>query len=145
MIAAGKPDTDIPTGDYNSYDSSSSSSLPMPIQRPDRPALLVSSTSWTPDEDFGILLDALELYEAKARQRHNEKIVGKGTLPKVMMIVTGKGPDKDKYMRQVEKMQKNWEWVRCVSMWLEPGNYPLLLGAFLMFQSRFGLLITGFP
>lgn len=117
----------------------------MPIQRPDRPALLVSSTSWTPDEDFGILLDALELYEAKARQRHNEKIVGKGTLPKVMMIVTGKGPDKDKYMRQVEKMQKNWEWVRCVSMWLEPGNYPLLLGAFLMFQSRFGLLITGFP
>ncbi|KAH8101583.1 mannosyltransferase [Cristinia sonorae] len=98
---------------------------PNPALRPDRPALLVSSTSWTPDEDFSILLQALQIYEVKAREAD-------GKLPKVLMVVTGKGPEREMYMKQIEALQSGedkWTWVRCVSMWLEPEDYPLLLGS----------------
>ncbi|KAI0079046.1 glycosyltransferase family 33 protein [Panus rudis PR-1116 ss-1] len=110
----------------------------VPIQRQDRPALVVSSTSWTEDEDFSILLDALSMYEVKARERNEHPGSREDELPKLLMVVTGKGPLKDKYMREVDRLQsgrdgKNglggWRWVRCVSMWLEPQDYPMLLGS----------------
>ncbi|KAH7908258.1 glycosyltransferase family 33 protein [Hygrophoropsis aurantiaca] len=104
----------------------------MPSLRVDRPALLVSSTSWTPDEDFSILLDALKLYEARAREanRPREKEQSSDrTLPRIWMVITGKGPDKKKYMEEVDRLQQGWEWVRCTSLWLEAEDYPLLLGA----------------
>lgn len=105
---------------------------PVPMLREDRPALLVSSTSWTPDEDFGMLLEALDAYERRARER--ERSAGKQKLPKVFVIVTGKGPLKDQYMREIENLQRGdggkegWRYVRCISMWLEAEDYPLLLG-----------------
>ncbi|KZT24677.1 glycosyltransferase family 33 protein [Neolentinus lepideus HHB14362 ss-1] len=99
-----------------------SPTLNMPSLRPDRPALLVSSTSWTPDEDFSILLAALSAYEKRARER-------RGELPKVLAIVTGRGPLKERYMNEVGKLQEEWEWVRCLSLWLEAEDYPVLLGS----------------
>ncbi|KAH7921252.1 glycosyltransferase family 33 protein [Leucogyrophana mollusca] len=103
----------------------------MPNLRPDRPALLVSSTSWTPDEDFSILLEALKLYEARAREvnQPREKRSSDDTLPRVWMVITGKGPDKEKYMAEVDRLQQSWEWVRCTSLWLEAEDYPILLGS----------------
>uniref|UniRef100_A0A1A8QJB1 Asparagine-linked glycosylation 1 homolog (Yeast, beta-1,4-mannosyltransferase) n=2 Tax=Nothobranchius TaxID=28779 RepID=A0A1A8QJB1_9TELE len=47
----------------------------------DRPALLVSSTSWTEDEDFSILLKALEEYEGYIR--------GGSLLPSLVCVITG--------------------------------------------------------
>ena len=99
----------------------------LPALRADRPALLVSSTSWTPDEDFGMLLAALRAYERRARA---------GGLPRVLAVVTGKGPLRDEYMRRVERLQAGegededgpWRFVRCVSLWLEADDYPVLLG-----------------
>jgi beta-1,4-mannosyltransferase len=108
-----------------------SPTLGLPTKRADRPALVVSSTSWTPDEDFSILLDALERYEGRAALVNEQK---PGTLPKLLCVVTGKGPLKEKYMSEIGKMQaggegkEGWKWVRCVSLWLEPEDYPLLLG-----------------
>lgn len=97
-----------------------------PTQRPDRPALLVSSTSWTPDEDFGILLEALAIYDRRARE-----LGAKGytvLLPKLLVVLTGKGPLRERYMTEVGKLQGKWEWVRCISLWLEAADYPMLLG-----------------
>ena len=118
------------------FDSTASEETPR--LRNDRPALLVSSTSWTADENFDMLLEALREYEMKARRvngsldSHGESEDGNENvrLPKVFMIVTGKGPLKDKYMDEVIRLEtsEEWEWVRCRSLWLEAGAYPILLG-----------------
>ncbi|KAJ7651991.1 mannosyltransferase [Mycena polygramma] len=96
------------------------SEIKAPFLRDDRPALLVSSTSWTEDEDFSILLAALGEYDARAAGKK---------LPKLLVILTGKGPLREKYMKEVGKLQKKWKSVRCVSMWLDAEDYPVLLGA----------------
>ena len=49
--------------------------------------LLVSSTSWTPDEDFSVLLDALISYSDLAITTHPH-------LPEILVVVTGKGPQR---------------------------------------------------
>ncbi|CAG8704815.1 19651_t:CDS:2 [Gigaspora rosea] len=83
--------------------------------RSDRPILIVSSTSWTADEDFSILLKAAERYDQST-----------DNLPKLVFIITGKGPLKDKYEREISKMSlKN---VRIVTTWLPAEDYPLILG-----------------
>ncbi|KAG6902990.1 hypothetical protein C0995_008563 [Termitomyces sp. Mi166 len=106
----------------------------LPCRRPDRPALLVSSTSWTPDEDFGILLEAMQVYEMRARDLCGQTGSTKEgqswvSLPKLLVVITGKGPLRDKYMNEVAKLQEKWMWVRCVSLWLEAEDYPTLLGS----------------
>ncbi|CAG7847971.1 UDP-glycosyltransferase TURAN {ECO:0000303/PubMed:25919390} [Serendipita indica DSM 11827] len=100
-----------------------------PNLRHERPALLITSTSWTPDEDFSILIEALKRYERAART-HNAKQPAK-PLPKVLMCITGQGPLRAKYMAEIQDLiiTEKWEWVRCQSLWLEPEDYPRLLGS----------------
>lgn len=51
--------------------------------RQGRPALVTSSTSWTPDEDFGLLLESLVILD--------KLISAEQSSLKVMVVVTGKG------------------------------------------------------
>ncbi|KAH9486709.1 UDP-glycosyltransferase TURAN [Psilocybe cubensis] len=119
-----------PTGFPITQTVTTYTNVEMPKLRPDRPAIVVSSTSWTPDEDFGILLDALKIYNARAEEIFKAKTTKpKLQLPKLLVILTGKGPLRDKYMKEVGVLQKSWKWVRCISIWLEAKDYPILLGA----------------
>lgn len=95
----------------------------LPTLRAERTALLVSSTSWTADEDFGLLLEALEIYNRVASAEGSGK-----RLPRILVIITGKGPLKDMYMGKIRKLQLAWDFVRCISTWLDAADYPLLLG-----------------
>lgn len=87
------------------------------IWRGDRPKVIVSSTSWTEDEDFSILLKAVELYEANAKPSD----------PRLLFVITGNGPQKQFYIDKIQKMELKK--TRIVTAWLETGDYPLLLGS----------------
>jgi beta-1,4-mannosyltransferase len=90
--------------------------------RADRPAVLVSGTSWTEDEDFGMLLDALCLVD----QQHDTGDSPAARLPRFLVLITGKGPMREMYMRRVEELALRHVTVR--SLWLKAEDYPKLLG-----------------
>jgi beta-1,4-mannosyltransferase len=87
------------------------------IPRRGRPALITSSTSWTPDEDFGILLDTAILLD--------EEITATKSSLRVLFVVTGKGPQKEYYLERISKL--NLQNVAIHTLWLEPADYPKLL------------------
>ncbi|CED84249.1 Beta-1,4-mannosyltransferase [Phaffia rhodozyma] len=123
------PLTDLQSPSTLSRTSASSfaSVDPIPVFRGDRPAVLISSTSWTPDEDFSILLEALSLYEQTAREEGK----GERRLPKVVMVISGKGPGRAQFEKEVaeRKESEGWEFVRVWCCWVHVEDYPKLLGS----------------
>ena len=87
------------------------------IPRRNRPALITSSTSWTPDEDFGVLLKALV--------RLDETLSELQSSLKVVVVVTGKGPQKSFYQKEISMIKFNN--IAILTLWLEPADYPRLL------------------
>jgi len=89
------------------------------------PALLVSSTSWTEDEDFGILLSALVMYEERiALETDSRKTTN---LPDVICVITGKGPQQQHYLEKIKEL--GLKHVTFLTPWLEAADYPLMLAS----------------
>lgn len=85
--------------------------------KPKRPALVISSTSWTEDEDFNILFEALKQYDSYD--------LGSLNLPQLICVITGKGPLKAFYQQKVS--EKHFKSVKFVFPWLNAEDYPKLL------------------
>ncbi|XP_053606641.1 chitobiosyldiphosphodolichol beta-mannosyltransferase [Plodia interpunctella] len=94
--------------------------------RPDRPGVLFSSTSWTPDEDFSVLMQALQVYETTYSLSETTE-TDKPKLPKLLCVITGKGPMKENYINQISK--RNWKHVTVVTPWLEACDYPTMVAS----------------
>uniref|UniRef100_A0A7N6FH46 Chitobiosyldiphosphodolichol beta-mannosyltransferase n=1 Tax=Anabas testudineus TaxID=64144 RepID=A0A7N6FH46_ANATE len=71
------------------------------------------------DEDFSILLKALEEYEGF--------IKGGASLPSLVCVITGKGPQKEHYRKLIDCL--HLEHVKICTPWLEAEDYPVLLGS----------------
>lgn len=109
----------------------------------ERPALVVSSTSWTEDEDFGLLLDALARVDRRwAGEGKGEETGGRrrrsslrgssskaaaGAGPFLVVAVTGKGPLKAHYEARIRALRLKR--VAVCTLWLEAADYPLLVGS----------------
>jgi len=87
------------------------------------PALLVSSTSWTEDEDFGILLSALVMYEERIEAETESRKI----LPDVICVITGKGPQQQHYLEKIKEL--GLKHVTFLTPWLKAADYPLMLAS----------------
>ncbi|KAK7206911.1 Chitobiosyldiphosphodolichol beta-mannosyltransferase [Myxozyma melibiosi] len=86
---------------------------------PQTDKLIITSTSYTPDEDLNFLLDALSQYDVSGSPSAN--------LPRILAIVTGKGPLQKDFLEEVKKRQ--WKNVTVRTVWLSAEEYPLVIGA----------------
>jgi beta-1,4-mannosyltransferase len=77
--------------------------------------LVVSSTSWTTDEDFSLLLNAVEQYDRADEGRP------------LRAFISGKGPEKAAYVARIAELRKGWRRVAVETVWLDADDYPALL------------------
>lgn len=79
-------------------------------------ALVVSATSWTADEDFELLVDALA--------RYDRPHAGGGCAP-LHVIISGRGERRERFERALPAFTR----VRVRTVWLHADEYPRLLAA----------------
>lgn len=124
---------DRPASHFNPFTSSDERTaflMTLPEAESVRPLLksgavrvLVSSTSWTPDEDFSVLIEALVKY--------SEVAVAQPHLPDILAIITGKGPQKELYLKQIATLEEAGKLQRVTirTAWLTVPDYARLLAS----------------
>lgn len=83
--------------------------------------IVVCPTSWTPDEDFDLLLEALERAERKLT--HNRIDAGS---PALAVFLTGRGVLREAF--EARAARRNFKAIAVKTIWLEPSDYPTLVG-----------------
>eukprot|EP00607_Mallomonas_marina_P008928 CAMPEP_0182421578 /NCGR_PEP_ID=MMETSP1167-20130531/6985_1 /TAXON_ID=2988 /ORGANISM="Mallomonas Sp, Strain CCMP3275" /LENGTH=324 /DNA_ID=CAMNT_0024598829 /DNA_START=630 /DNA_END=1601 /DNA_ORIENTATION=+ len=107
--------------------------------REDRALVVVSCTSWTPDEDFTPLLSSLTPLDAALGQLADKQPPSSSSSssslslslslsPRVVFLVTGKGPLRSVFESHLRALSPSLSRVAVRTLWLEPADYPLLLG-----------------
>lgn len=93
------------------------------LGEPEASMLVVTSTSWTADEDFGVLVDALSQFDkaisapaADVMPHHH-----------VVVLITGRGPMQAEYERRFS--EAGLRSVRVHTAWLSAEDYPRALAA----------------
>jgi beta-1,4-mannosyltransferase len=101
------------------------------LLEPDRPALVVSPTSWTADEDFGILLGALNvldlLWVEAARKDAAKNVVETSPAIRLVVAITGEGPLRAQWEARIR--ERPFQTIVVATRWLEAADYPRLIGA----------------
>ncbi|KAJ1967283.1 mannosyltransferase [Dispira parvispora] len=97
--------------------------------RKDRPRVVVSSTSWTVDEDFSLLLRAAEKYDQSCEQMAKsptDQDQGEQAWPSLVLLITGRGPQRAYYEAEIRRLALRH--VHILTLWLAAEDYPRLLG-----------------
>ncbi|ORX88087.1 chitobiosyldiphosphodolichol beta-mannosyltransferase-like protein [Anaeromyces robustus] len=95
------------------------------VYKENRPALIISSTSWTPDEDFSVLLESLKHYNEILNK--SPEFIETNQLPKLYVVITGKGPLREFYEKEIQSLDMKYVTIKTV--WLVMEDYPKLLGS----------------
>jgi beta-1,4-mannosyltransferase len=86
---------------------------------------VVCPTSWTPDEDFDLLLEALERTERQLLKVERSADARRANADLVVFL-TGRGPLRETFEQRAAR--RNFKAIAVKTAWLEPLDYPTLIG-----------------
>jgi beta-1,4-mannosyltransferase len=86
---------------------------------------VVCPTSWTPDEDFDLLLEALERAERQLLRSRGDDPSASST-PALAVFLTGRGTLRDSF--EARAARRHFKAIAVKTVWLEPSDYPTFVG-----------------